>query len=377
MDLSFDLSLDLLLNLSLNLSWHLLSNLFSISHLTSCFFPLSILRCYKSYLLQTTHIANLREKSSFPHIFYATEADQGISASTVAIMDELQAKEGADIPIWDETTLPGSSAGSVSYPAIIAQDTEEGPRFPCQWQGEEPGIKLRIAPLVQTGCYSYLKLCFIIRFWVPSQEEIMLTTGHLFLTTFYIELIQARPVIAEGEEKPPAGVVTAHASLYEQHSHLREAINDRSVWMITVSQRPNVQLHAANLFCHRSFGDQDALITQIRQHLRNQQLRFFIWGYEVDKILLQLNAQLSEEANNNPLSAWYPAHQRKVFLQIGDYPDQDNRPLVTRSTKPSFFSWEEYVTLLGYSLIYEHEHIEGLLKSLADTTAMLKVIKIL
>lgn len=83
----------------------------------------------------------------------------------------------------------------------------------------------------------------------------MLTTGHLFLTTFHIKSIQARPIIAEGEEKPPAGAVTAHTSLYEQHSHLREAINDCSVWMITMSQRPNVQLHAANLFYYCSFSD--------------------------------------------------------------------------------------------------------------------------
>ncbi|GIJ84466.1 hypothetical protein Asppvi_003313 [Aspergillus pseudoviridinutans] len=64
--------------------------------------------------------------------------------------------------------------------------------------------------------------------------------------------------------------------------------------------------------------------------------------------------------------AWYPGHPNKVFLQIGDYPNQENRPVVT-STKPSFISWEEYVTLLGHGLIYEHEYVAGLMKSLADS----------
>ncbi|GIK05603.1 hypothetical protein Aspvir_009716 [Aspergillus viridinutans] len=86
-----------------------------------------------------------------------------------------------------------------------------------------------------------------------------------------------------------------------------------------------------------------------------------------------LNARLSEDANDDPLRAWYPGHPNKVF---GDYPNQENRPVVTRSMKPSFLSWEEYVTLLGYGLIYEHEHVAGLMKSLADSIATLKVIEI-
>ncbi|GFG21440.1 hypothetical protein IFM5058_11042 [Aspergillus udagawae] len=163
----------------------------------------------------------------------------------------------------------------------------------------------------------------------------MLTTGHMFLTAFHIELIQAQPIMAEGKENPPAGAIIAHPSLYDQHSHLQEAINNRSIWIITVSKHPNVP------------------------HLGNQQLRFFIQGYEVDRILLQLSTQLSEDMNNNPLTAC-----------------QGDRPVVTRSTKPSFLYWEEYVTLLGYSLIYKHEHVEGLVKGLADAIATLKVVKI-
>jgi hypothetical protein len=48
------------------------------------------------------------------------EAYQGIPAYIVAIMDRLDDNDEAEIPIRDETTVPGSSAGSVSYPAIIA-----------------------------------------------------------------------------------------------------------------------------------------------------------------------------------------------------------------------------------------------------------------
>ncbi|GFF31511.1 hypothetical protein IFM61606_10701 [Aspergillus udagawae] len=70
------------------------------------------------------------------------------------------------------------------------------------------------------------------------------------------------------------------------------------------------------------------------------------------------------------------AHQRKVFLQIRDYPSQGNHPVVTRSTKPSFLYWEEYVTLLGYSLIYKHKYVEGLVKGLANAIATLKVVEI-
>ncbi|RHZ50301.1 DEAD/DEAH box helicase [Aspergillus thermomutatus] len=293
-------------------------------------------------------------------------------------MDRLEANDDTDIPMWDETIVPGSSAGSVSYPAIIARDTEDGPQFLCSWQGEEPGVKLRLAPLVQAGCHSYLELRFAIRFRVPSQEDSVLTTGHVFLTAFHVASIRAQPVVAQGQENAPAGAIVAHPSLYAQHNHLQEAINDNSIWGITVSKHPDVHLHAANLFCHRSFGDQDALIAQIREHLGNQQLRFFVRGYEVNRILLQLNTRLSEDANNNPLRAWYPGHPSKVFLQIGDYPNQENRPVVTRSTKPSFLNWEEYVTLLGFGLIYEHEHehVARQMQSLADSIATLKVIEI-
>jgi hypothetical protein len=35
------------------------------------------------------------------------------------------------------------------------------------------------------------------------------------------------------------------------------------------------------------------------------------------------------------------------------------------------------MTLLGYRLIYKHKHVAGLMKSLADSVATLKVVKIL
>ncbi|GIK02326.1 hypothetical protein Aspvir_006375 [Aspergillus viridinutans] len=59
----------------------------------------------------------------------------------------------------------------------------------------------------------------------------------------------------------------------------------------------------------------------------------------------------------------------KAFLQIGDYPRKPSSHL-------SFLSWEEYVALLGYRLIYKHEYVAGLMKSLTDLIATLKVIKI-
>ncbi|GFG01584.1 hypothetical protein IFM53868_11018, partial [Aspergillus udagawae] len=61
---------------------------------------------------------------------------------------------------------------------------------------------------------------------------------------------------------------------------------------------------------------------------------------------------------------------------IGDYPGQGDHPVITCSTKPSFLCWEEYVTLLGYSLIYKHEYVEGLVKGLADAITTLKVVEI-
>lgn len=35
------------------------------------------------------------------------------------------------------------------------------------------------------------------------------------------------------------------------------------------------------------------------------------------------------------------------------------------------------MTLLGYRLIYKHKHVAGLMKSLADSVATLKVVKLL
>ncbi|KAF7159935.1 hypothetical protein CNMCM5623_005441 [Aspergillus felis] len=89
--------------------------------------------------------------------------------------------------------------------------------------------------------------------------------------------------------------------------------------------------------------------------------------------LLRVNAE--ETLTQMAMDAWYPGHPNKVSVQIGDYPNQENRPVVTRSIEPSFLSWEEYVTLLGYGLIYKHEYVAGLMKSLADSIATLKVIE--
>jgi hypothetical protein len=61
------------------------------------------------------------------------------------------------------------------------------------------------------------------------------TTGHVFLTAFHLASIRAQPVVAQGQENAPEGAIFAHPSLYEQQNHLQDAINDNSIWGITVS----------------------------------------------------------------------------------------------------------------------------------------------
>jgi hypothetical protein len=102
--------------------------------------------------------------------------------------------------MWNGTTVPGSSAGSVSYPAIIALYTEDGPRFLCSWQGEEPRVssdshhwrKQVATPALSSFCRA---------FPVPSQKDSVLTTGHVFLTVFHVTSIRAQPVVAQGIRK--------------------------------------------------------------------------------------------------------------------------------------------------------------------------------
>ncbi|GFF25453.1 hypothetical protein IFM61606_09448 [Aspergillus udagawae] len=61
------------------------------------------------------------------------------------------------------------------------------------------------------------------------------TTGHVFLTAVHLASIRAQPVVAQGQENAPEGAIFAHPSLYEQQNHLQDAINDNSIWGITVS----------------------------------------------------------------------------------------------------------------------------------------------
>ena len=40
---------------------------------------------------------------------------------------------------------------------------------------------------------------------------------------------------------------------------------------------------------------------------------------------------------------------------MGEYPKAEKRPLVERTTKTSFTSWSDYITVFGYATISEHE----------------------
>ena len=52
---------------------------------------------------------------------------------------------------------------------------------------------------------------------------------------------------------------------------------------------------------------------------------------------------------------FYPRHLDKHFLQIGDYPMPENRPLVSASASAILDTWSKYTTAYGYGAIYKHK----------------------
>ena len=88
---------------------------------------------------------------------------------------------------------------------------------------------------------------------------------------------------------------------------------------------------------------------QPRHHLR------FVMGSNhyvtdvVEVFLSSLNDHVPDYAK------FYPYHPDKHFLQIGDYPKPENRPLVSVPASVILETWSKYTTAYGYGAIYEHE----------------------
>jgi hypothetical protein len=83
---------------------------------------------------------------------------------------------------------------------------------------------------------------------------------------------------------------------------------------------------------------------------------------------LELNAQTYEK--------FYPKHPRYHFLQLGDYPPPEVRPIVRVPASPTLDSFSEYSTVYGYGCIYEHEVMEKHVNSVSSNIFQLRVMDI-
>ncbi|RHZ68502.1 DEAD/DEAH box helicase [Aspergillus thermomutatus] len=251
-------------------------------------------------------------------------------------------------------------SGSPSFQAVLVQyNEEELVSVLSHWQGDGPGIKIRVHPGNQLGVESFLEIRLLIRYNVSETTEIELNL---------------RQCVPDSEELQD-GQTHVPALLYDHHSGLQSAVAQQSVWRLDLGLSHR-SFHASNLFNHRTFGTQTACMSAIRSYFQQEQITLCLLGFEVRTLMGVVWARMGNDLQSPPLNRWYPKHPNLHSIQVGEYIAPEQRPLVERKTKISFNSHSEYVTTLGFGLIYEHEHHVQMVQAIEDVPIELRLITI-
>jgi hypothetical protein len=196
---------------------------------------------------------------------------------------------------------------------------------------------------------------FCIRYNVPEDPDVQEDTASLYLTRSIIAEFNLRQCVPDSEELQD-DQVHVPAVLNDHLPDLDSAVAAKSVWRLDLSLT-HQSFHASNLFNYRTFGDQTASMDVIRSYFHDQEtITLFLLGFAVRHFINDIWERMGTDLVESPLNQWYPRHPTSHFIEVEEYATAKQRPVVERKTKISFNCHSEYVTTLGFGLIYEHEH---------------------
>ncbi|KAI9799920.1 MAG: hypothetical protein M1826_005428 [Phylliscum demangeonii] len=113
-------------------------------------------------------------------------------------------------------------------------------------------------------------------------------------------------------------------------------------------------------------------IDAIKVFLTQRKPRQITFLFRNREALSQDFAQLADcldvESRADPLAPWHATHPSRVYVQYNQVPRPEDRPAPRYTSQLAFTNFGEYVTVLGFAAIQEHEAEEKAQSSLRDVT---------
>ena len=127
-----------------------------------------------------------------------------------------------------------------------------------------------------------------------------------------------------------------------------------------------------NVYAGRKYPELETLHARLRE--RGEIALFVVGRQELKNQFDQFLLTLAKEKNTIPL--WYPKHPTKIFIEAGESPAPDERPLVELSAATTFTSYDEYQTVLGFASIQEEEHTVRQIEELGECRTEIRLINV-
>ncbi|KAL4911555.1 hypothetical protein BDW74DRAFT_173012 [Aspergillus multicolor] len=236
------------------------------------------------------------------------------------------------------------------------------------------GVKPRFQPIIQSGIASYLQLKFRVQFQPVGDPHPKQDDAFIYLGEKILERVEVKTLVAH-DLTPTNDEVAAPKFLSEHHSKLGDLIEQRKAFQVRIYLK-NRMYNARNMFTERVYGDGSVNLTQFKKYLiANKVLTLFVLG---DGFIQTLNMGMDVILNDRAVyNQWYPKHPERHYLQLGDYPKPEERPVtVCQKPKTSTQDFSEYATIYGFGAIYEHEHHKRQVQALKKAPVTLRAMHI-
>ncbi|MCJ1247244.1 hypothetical protein MMC30_004458 [Trapelia coarctata] len=135
----------------------------------------------------------------------------------------------------------------------------------------------------------------------------------------------------------------------EQTAALKKDVDSGFLAMITIHYDPEKAQYTG----FETSRDHDKMVQLERMYRADSEVRYVFRAHNqnYDAWL----SQLEQTETANAFEAWYPNHEMDPFIQIGDYPDAEDRPVIRIPASPVFKDFNTYLTVLGFAIIQEAE----------------------
>ena len=230
----------------------------------------------------------------------------------------------------------------------IVNKTDGNDRKYSRKNYEPAGIKPRVAFVRQQKHISYLEITFTIRFAEKAGDtRVSAVRAGIRLTRHNMKRLKVEQVTEK----------TASQGLRRSDPDLSTIIKQKRLWVLQLDIQP-MPCYAYHLFTPYNYGTESDNVKALqRLFSEERRLNIYLHGIKVDWSASQLEACFADEVLENPLAKWYPDHPTKMFIQAGAYISAEDRPqFAPLPASPSYLSFEEYTTVLGFGLINQHEH---------------------